>query len=169
MIKIPFDELTYIEQQTLKAINRECVETCDQSYMKILREPTMSYYIFTGLFKRWAKDYDEIHIKNILYFEDFNNQLEFFNKYKKDIIDEINSYCIHESIDVMDVIRKEYGHNLPDDMNGIWSYDFYKCIYEDIPATQYYEVPEYTNAVEASCYWCVKNSLKKLNKFLDKE
>ena len=164
MIKIPFDSLSYIELQTLKTINRECVETYGQSYIKILREPTMSYYIFTGLFNRWAKDYNEIHIKNILYFEDFNNQIEFFNKYKKDIIDEINSYCIHESMDVMDVIRKNYGYN-----NDIWSYDFYKCIYEDIPATRYYEVPEYTNAVEASCYWCVKNSLKKLNKFLDKE
>lgn len=169
MIKIPFDDLTYIEQQTLKAINRECVETDGQSYMKILKEPTMEYYMFTGLFERLAEGYDKVWIGDIKYFEDFNNQIEFFNKYKKDIIDEINSYCIHESMDVMDVIRKEYGDNLSDDMNGIWSYDFYKCIYEDIPATQYYEVPEYTNAVEASCYWCVKNSLKKLNKFLDKK
>ena len=169
MIKIPFDELTYIDQQTLKAINRECIETDGQSFIKILRKPAMTYYMFTGLLERLAEGYDKVFMKDIKYFEDFNNQIEFFNKYKKDIIDEINSYCVHDLTDVMDVIKEEYGSYLSDDVNGLWSYDFYKCVYEDIPSTQYYEVPEYTHAVEASCYWCVKNSLKKLNKFLDKK
>lgn len=173
MIKIPFDELTYIEQQTLKTINRECVETDGQSYMKILREPTMSYYIFTGLFKRWAKDYDEIHIKNILYFEDFNNQLEFFNKYKKDIIDEIDSRCLEYSLceDVLDIITyiNNFAKKVYKEGFTITSSDLYNCIYNDMPTSNYYNFSEYSFIIEVLCYWCVKNSLKKLNKFLDKE
>ena len=89
-------------------------------------------------------------------------------KYKKDIINEINSsYCVYELEDVVDFIRKEY--KSVNDINDIWSYDFYKCIYENIPASQYNDVPEYAITLESLCYWCIKNSLKKLNKFLDKK
>ena len=169
MIKIPFDELTYIEQQTLKTINSACeIENCKNS-IEIIKQFNEGYeYQICGLFNNLIEDFNNngsIKLKNCYYFKDFNNCIEFFNKYKKDIIAEINSYCIHELTDVMDVIKEEYGRYLSDDVNGIWSYDFYYCIFNDVPATHFYDVPEYAHTVESLCHWCVNHLIKKIKNF----